>query len=84
MQDYSALQYEEIQEYFRRVELVAAIEVISPQRLVEVGCGRRSVIGELKDLKRATIIEPIKVLLEANLEMLKDREEVTGFNGYLN
>ena len=83
-QDYSALQFEEIQEDFRRVELVAAIESISPEYLVEVGCGRNSVIGKLRGLKQATIIEPIKELLDANLETLKDHAEINGFNGYLN
>jgi 2-polyprenyl-3-methyl-5-hydroxy-6-metoxy-1,4-benzoquinol methylase len=83
-QDYSALQYEEIQEDYRRAELAATIRGISTTHLVEVGCGRRSVITEITNFESATIIEPIKDLLNRNLEMLEDNAKTEGFNGLLN
>jgi 2-polyprenyl-3-methyl-5-hydroxy-6-metoxy-1,4-benzoquinol methylase len=83
-QDYSVLQFEEIQEEFRRAELATVIESISPAHLVEVGCGRRSVVSGLNCLEHATIIEPISELLETNLEVLKNHLAIDGFNGLLN
>ena len=82
--DYSALEFEQIQEDFRRAELVETIGEISSGRIVEVGCGRRSVVTELTNFESATIIEPIKKLLNDNLEMLNNSAKIEGFNGLLN
>ena len=83
-QDYSALQFEEIQEDHRRAELVAVVSSYTDTHIVEVGCGRRSVITEITSFKSATIIEPIRELLDRNLETLGHRAKTEGFNGLLN
>jgi 2-polyprenyl-3-methyl-5-hydroxy-6-metoxy-1,4-benzoquinol methylase len=82
--DYSTLQFEEIQEDFRRNEIATIIRSISTTNILEVGCGRRSVISELTNYKSATIIEPIKELLDRNIEILENSAKIEGFNGLLN
>ena len=82
--DYSALQFEEIQEDHRRAELVATIKEFADTHMVEVGCGRRSVITEIINFKSATIVEPIKELLDGNLKILGRNSKTEGFNGLLN
>ena len=83
-QDYSAHKFEEIQEGHRRAELVAAFRGYTNMHIVEVGCGRRSVITEINGYRSATIIEPIMELLDRNLKTLGHDAKVEGFNGLLN
>lgn len=83
VRDYKSLPYESIQEEFRRIELVKALDEFSWQSLVEVGCGNNSITIYLKDFKRAVIIEPVKELLDRNLMNRESDERLSGFHGYL-
>ena len=83
VRDYNSLPYESIQEEFRRIELVKALDEFFWQSLVEVGCGNNSITTYLKDFKRAVIIEPVKELLDRNLMKSESDERLSGFHGYL-
>jgi trans-aconitate methyltransferase len=83
VRDYKALPYESIQEEFRVIELVKALDEFLWQSIVEVGCGNNSITTYLKNFKRAMIIEPVKELLEKNLLKAESDERLSGFHGYL-
>lgn len=80
---YIELPFEEIQERFRRNELIDLINGLSPNSIIEVGCGRNSILRFVNHVERSLIIEPISEMVELNREFLTERPNTQVFNGLL-
>ena len=81
--EYDSLAFEDIQETFRRVEILKSLETFSWSSIIEIGCGNISILTKLKEFEKAAIIEPISDFLQKNLSVLNFDARVDGFEGTL-
>jgi len=80
---YIDLPYEEIQEQFRRKVIIEIIDGLSPISIIEVGCGRNSILKFVNPISQCLIIEPIMEMVELNRNFLIESSNTRVFNGLL-
>lgn len=59
-ENYSVLEFEDLQIKFRRKFVIEKLKKISPKSILEVGCGLDSIANHYNDFSNLTIIEPAK------------------------
>ena len=63
--EYDSLAFEDIQETFRRVEILKSLETFSWRSIIEVGCGNISILTKLKEFEKAAINNTLHCLTKS-------------------
>lgn len=56
--NYNSLDFEDVQEKFRKKDLLSVISKLKPKRILEVGCGRDSILNHVSSDIKITVVEP--------------------------
>lgn len=77
--DYEALPFEPVQEKFRRLKVLEFVKLQNYEIILEIGCGRSSLLSEIDKNKHGILIEPIESLLDYALTNLKNFTNLKAF-----
>jgi len=74
---YSSLEFERIQEAFRRKKLLGIMLGHDGDRAIEVGCGEKSIFFDWLPKEYAVVVEPIREMAEIGLQGLEFQSGMT-------
>jgi len=81
--NYNNLLFENVLIKIRRKLLISQLKEIKPKKILEIGCGNKSIANYYKGFSDFKIIEPSKYFIKKNKELLRKNKKVIFVNSYL-